>query len=108
MSRSYSSVLRSMPMCQAQLNSTDFRSFAPAAGVYSSPSPAPRRPALVGGAVLNCGPNSDPSSWALDRDGTHIVSARAVAAPVHIVLVRKAMVISPASLVAAGVAEHRA
>ena len=37
MSRSYSSVLRSMPMCQAQLNSTDFRSFAPAAGVYAAP-----------------------------------------------------------------------
>src|SRR5262245_55234809 len=44
MIRSYSSLLRSMPVYQAQLNRTDFRSFAPAAGVYAAPPPRPPLP----------------------------------------------------------------
>src|SRR5580698_8253250 len=45
--RSCSALLRSMPIYQAQLKRTDFRSFAPAAGVYCAPPPprpAPARP----------------------------------------------------------------
>src|SRR5262249_26186485 len=44
MSRSYSSLLRSIPVYQAQLKRTAFRSFAPAAGVYSGPPPRPLPP----------------------------------------------------------------
>src|SRR3984885_1102665 len=44
MSRSRSSLLRSMPIYQAQLKRTAFRSFAPAAGVYSGAPPRPPRP----------------------------------------------------------------
>src|SRR5580692_2895940 len=41
--RSCSALLRSMPIYQAQLKRTAFRSFAPAAGVYCAPPP-PRPP----------------------------------------------------------------
>src|SRR6185436_6175981 len=43
MCRSYSSLLRSIPVYQPQLNITAFRSFAPAAGVYGG-APRPPRP----------------------------------------------------------------
>src|SRR5215469_4441167 len=44
MIRSRSSLLRSIPVYQAQLKRTAFRSFAPAAGVYSGPPPRPLPP----------------------------------------------------------------
>src|SRR5712671_6727311 len=85
--RSYSSLLRSMPMYQAQLNITAFRSLAPAAGVYSAapprpprpppcappPAPAPR-PSWAGAAG-----DAAPRACALAEDGTVIVKATAIA-----------------------------
>src|SRR5580765_4711349 len=87
MRMSYSSLLRSMPVYQAQLNRTDFRSFAPAAGVYGGaprpprpppcppppPAPAPR-PAWAGVAA-----GAAPACCALAGDGALIVRATAIA-----------------------------
>src|SRR4030095_10623983 len=80
MSTSYSSLLRSMPMYQAQLKSTAFRSFAPAAGVYRG---APRAPPACAKA----------------EDGALIVRATAIATPVHIIPFREAIAISRSRLV---------
>src|SRR6516162_7663202 len=110
MIRSRSSVLRSMPVYQAQLNRTDFRSFAPAAGVYSG-SPPPRRRfcAPVGFAVLIRAPTAGAeacSSCALHSNGALMMRAATIAAGVDITFFREAMVISGRgrdSLVAAGV-----
>src|SRR5713101_9327322 len=107
MSTSYSSLLRSMPMYQAQLNRTAFRSFAPAAGVYSgaprpprpppcappAPAPAPRPP-WVGGAA-----GAAPPACAKAEDGSLIVRATAIATLVHIIPFREAMAISRYRLV---------
>src|SRR5437773_2804601 len=104
MSTSYSSLLRSMPVYQAQLNRTALRSFAPAAGVYSGapprpppcapppPAPAPRPPwagAAAGAAPPACA----------KADGSLIVRATATATPVHIIPFREAMAISRYRLV---------
>ncbi len=71
---SYSSVLLSIPMCQAQLNRTDFRSVAPGSGVYGGSPP--------------------PKPWALDSDGRPIVSAATIATRVRIILLIEVIVIS--------------
>src|ERR1051326_2055233 len=85
--RSRSSVLRSMPVYQAQLNRTAFRSFAPAAGVYGGaprpprppacppppPAPAPRPP-WAGAAA-----GAAPPPCALAGDGAVTVRATAIA-----------------------------
>src|SRR6185369_1841916 len=91
MRTSYSSLLRSMPMYQPQLNRTDLRSFAPGAGVYGgAPRPRPPRPCAgawapaVGAASRAC---------ALDKDGRPIVRVATMATLVHIVLFREAIVI---------------
>src|SRR6185369_13030767 len=111
MSTSYSSLLRSMPMYQAQLNRTAFRSFAPAAGVYVGapkprsrpapcppppPGPAPRPPcAPSAGAPAG----ATPPACAKAEDGTLIVRTAAIATPVHIITFREAMEISRSRLV---------
>src|SRR6185295_12492019 len=96
MSTSYSSLLRSMPVYQAQLNRTALRSFAPAAGVYSGapppPGPAPRPPWAGAGA------GAAPPACA-KADGSLIVRATATATPVHIIPFREAMAISRYRLV---------
>src|SRR5580704_7476704 len=103
--RSRSSLLRSMPIYQAQLKRTAFRSFAPAAGVYSgprrrpgrppaSPSP-PRAPAPWAGAV-----GAEPPACANAEDGPLTVRATAIAILVPKILCRTAMMISLLSLLA--------
>src|SRR5262245_3503747 len=95
-----------MPMYQAQLNRTDFRSFAPGAGVYAGPprprpprpppcapappAPAPR-PSWAGAA-----PGAAPRACALAEDGTLIVRATAIARLVpKIFRIRTAMMMTP-------------
>src|SRR5580658_3760219 len=67
--RSCSELLRSMPVYQAQMKRTAFRSFAPAAGVYTGASP-PRPPPWAGAAAGAC---------AKAEDSVLIVSATAIA-----------------------------
>src|SRR5690606_31000882 len=91
MIRSYSSVLRSMPMCHAQLKMTDLRSVAPGSGVYGAAA-VPRR------------------VCASDTDGSPSINAAAIATPGQFVLSREVMAISdlfllPGRLVAAAVTE---
>src|SRR5262245_61213987 len=100
MIRSYSSLLRSMPVYQAQLNRTDLRSFAPAAGVYcgappprpprpppcAPPPPAPAPPPWAGAAA-----GAAPRACALTEDGALIVRATAIATLVPKILRRTAM-----------------
>src|SRR5437773_350892 len=87
-SRSYSSLLRSMPVYQPQLNITALRSFAPAAGVYGAapprpprpppcapPPPAPAAPPWAGAAAGGAAPRA----CAMAEDGTLIVRATAIA-----------------------------
>src|SRR5438094_5186671 len=93
-----------MPMYQAQLNRTDFRSFAPAAGVYGgAPRPRPARPPPCAPAPPGPAPRSPwagvaagaaPRACAKAEDGAPIVRAAAIATPVHIILFREAIVIS--------------
>src|SRR5262245_4203382 len=94
---SYSSLLRSMPVYQAQLKRTAFRSFAPAAGVYGGaprpprpppcapppPAPAPRPP-WAGAA-----PGAAPPACAKAEDGTQIVRATAIATLVPKIFFRR-------------------
>src|SRR5262249_11957746 len=102
MRMSYSSLLRSMPVYQAQLNRTDFRSFAPAAGVYGgapprpprpppcappAPAPAPRPP-WAGAAA-----GAAPPPCALAGDGALIVTATAIARLVPKIFGKTAMMI---------------
>src|SRR5262245_16409309 len=100
MSTSYSSLLRSMPVYQAQLNRTAFRAFAPAAGVYDgAPRPRPRpapcppppgaapRPPWAPWAGAASG--APPPACAKAEDGT-IVRAAAIATVVHIITFREA------------------
>src|SRR5215470_4872879 len=88
MSRSRSSLLRSMPIYQAQLKRTAFRSFSPAAGVYSGapprpprpppcapPPPAPVPPPHWAGAASGAAPRA----CAMAADGTLIVRATVIA-----------------------------
>src|SRR5215471_14293878 len=97
MRMSYSSLLRSMPVYQPQLNRTDFRSFAPAAGVYGGaprpprpppcapppPAPAPR-PAWAGVAA-----GAAPPACALAEEGALIVRATAIATIVQKIFRRR-------------------
>src|SRR5262249_56997876 len=96
-------VARSMPVYQAQLNRTAFRSFAPAAGVYSGappprpprpppcapapPAPAPR-PSWAGAAA-----GAAPRACAMAEDGALIVRATAIATLVPKIFRRTAMMI---------------
>src|SRR5262249_25021147 len=89
MIRSYSSLLRSMPVYQAQLNRTAFRSFAPAAGVYSGAPPRPPRPPPCAPAPPAPAPRPSwagaaagaaPRACAVAGDGALIVRATAIAA----------------------------
>src|SRR5215510_6130662 len=99
MRTSYSSLLRSMPMYQPQLNRTDFRSFAPGAGLkYCTPPrprPPPGAPAPFGpgppwaGAAAGAAP-----ACAKTEDEAPIVRAAAIATHVHMVLFRDDIVIS--------------
>src|SRR5271155_720531 len=91
--RSRSSLLRSMPIYQAQLKRTDFRSFAPAAGVYSGPRGRPPRPppcpppppAWAGAAAGAC---------AIAEGGALIVRATAIATLVPKIF-RRTVISSP-------------
>src|SRR6185436_9434132 len=86
MRMSYSSLLRSIPVYQPQLNITAFRSFAPAAGVYGGaprpprpppcapPPPAPAWPPWAGAAA-----GAAPRACAVAEDGMLIVRATAIA-----------------------------
>src|SRR6185503_19497119 len=108
MRTSYSSLLRSMPMYQAQLNRTAFRSFAPGAGVKGG-APRPRPPPPCAGSWAPAagaapwppaaGPGPAPRAWALDRDGTPIMRVATIATVVHIILLREAILISRYRLV---------
>src|SRR5215213_2176078 len=96
MRTSYSSLLRSMPVYQPQLNITPLRSFAPAAAVYGGAAPPrPPRPCPAG-CPAACPPaaGAAPRSWAPARDGTPIMRAATIATRVHIVLFREAILIS--------------
>src|SRR5215475_9728976 len=73
-----------MPVYQAQLKRTAFRSFAPAAGVYSGASP-PRPPPWAGAAAGAC---------AKAEDSVLIVSATAIAALVPKIF-RRTVISSP-------------
>src|SRR6185503_14265876 len=99
MRTSYSSLLRSMPMYQPQLNRTDFKSFVPAAGVYSctAPRPRPPPPPPCAGAWAPAGPA--PCACALDRDGRLIMSVAMIATHVHLSIFREAIMISRSRLV---------
>src|SRR5437016_13605308 len=88
MSTSYSSLLRSMPVYQAQLNRTALRSFAPAAGVYSGAPPRPPRPPPCAPPPPASAPpppwagaaaGAAPRACALVEDGALIVRANAIA-----------------------------
>src|SRR5438105_9818204 len=86
-----------MPMYQAQLNRTAFRSFAPAAGVYDGPPqprPPPCAPPPPAPAPRPPWAGAAPGAWALDRDGTPIMRVATIAPRVHIILFREAIVIS--------------
>src|SRR5436853_1388364 len=87
MRTSYSSLLRSMPMYQPQLNRTDFRSFAPGAGVKGGAA-GPRPPRPCAGAWAPAA-GAAPLAWALDNDGTPIMSVAAMATLVRIILFRE-------------------
>src|SRR4029453_15481333 len=105
MSTSYSSLLRSMPVYQAHLNTPALRSFAPAAGVYGGaprppgapppPGPAPR-PSWTGAAA------GAPPACAKAEDGALIVRATANATPVQIIPFQEAIAISHSRLVVRG------
>src|ERR1700751_4356773 len=90
--RSRSSLLRSMPIYQAQLKRTAFRSFAPGAGVYRGAAPRPPRPP----------PGAPPPSWAgaaagacaMAKDGALIVRATAIATLVPKIF-RRAVISTP-------------
>src|SRR5437867_571958 len=97
MSRSYSSLLRSMPVYQAQLNKTDLRSFAPAAGVYGcAPAPRPPRPFWPSGAAAPAaGAPPCPRACAnAPVDDAQTVRATPIARLVHVMLFREFMAIS--------------
>src|SRR5262249_5455053 len=92
MRMSYSSLLRSMPVYQAQLNRTDFRSFASFAGVYGgAPRPRPPRP-----PPCACAPaGAAPVCCEKDEDGALIVRAMAMATVVPTIFRKPTMMIPP-------------
>src|ERR1700681_1195217 len=96
MSRSRSSLLRSMPMYQAQLNRTAFRSFAPAAGVYNgAPPPRPPRPPWPPGArAAAAAPPCRRACANAPVDSALIVRATTIATLVQVMPFREFMVIS--------------
>src|SRR6516164_1586362 len=94
--RSCSWSLRSMPMYQAQLNRTDFRSFASFAGVYAGP-PRPRPPRPPPCACAPAG--AAPVCCAKAVDGALLVRATVIATLVQKILRKTAMMIPPYCLV---------
>src|SRR5215469_9812047 len=98
MSRSRSSLLRSMPIYQAQLKRTAFRSFAPGAGVYSGAPPRPPRPPArpppTAPAPRPPGPSSAaPPACAKAEDGSLTVRATAIAILIPKIFRKTAMMI---------------
>src|SRR5262245_40732650 len=85
-----------MPMYQAQLNRTDFRSFASFAGVYAGP-PRPRPPRPPPCACAPAG--AAPVCCANAADCAVIVRAIAIATLVPKIFLRTAMIIPPFCLV---------
>src|SRR5262249_29932554 len=87
-----------MPVYQAQLNRTDLRSLAPAAGVYNcAPPPRPPRP-----PPCACPPpaaGAAPRAWALAGDGALIVRTTPSATLVQMILRRKFMMIPRCCLI---------
>src|SRR5215472_2874794 len=89
MRTSYSSLLRSWPMYQAQLKSVDFRSLAPGAGLkYATPRPrpppCPPPPAGAAPRPPPCAAAGAAAACANTEDGAPIVRVAAIATPVHI------------------------
>src|SRR5689334_3447174 len=101
MRTSYSSLLRSMPVYQAQLNRTDFRSFAPAAGVYGGaprpprPPPCAAPPAAPAPRPAWAGAPAGAAACALAGDGALIVRATAIATPVPNIFRRRTAMMIP-------------
>src|SRR5215469_9428388 len=85
--RSRSSLLRSIPIYQAQLKRTAFRSFAPGAGVYRGAPPRPPRPPPCAPPPPWAGPAA--GACAMAEDGALIVRATAIAALVPKIFRRK-------------------
>src|SRR5215207_10114530 len=97
-----------MPMCQPKLNITDFRSLAPAAGVYAAPPrprPAPRPGPGACAPPAGPGPCAGAGAWApaagaapracaLDSDGMLMMRVAPMATLVHLNLFREAIMIS--------------
>src|SRR5580693_4143505 len=102
--RSRSSLLRSMPIYQAQLKRTAFRSFAPAAGVYSGPRRRPGRPPASPSPPGAPAPwagvvGAEPPACAKAENGALTVRATAIAILVPKIFRRTAMMILFVSLV---------
>src|SRR5262245_57139240 len=102
MRTSYSSLLRRMPMYQPQLNLTDFRSFAPGAGLKYCTPPRPRPPPPAPSAPFGPAPRAPwagaagaAPACAKTQDGALIIRAAAIATHVHHILFREAIAISP-------------
>src|SRR3989442_12524347 len=102
MSRSRSSLLRSIPVYQAQLKRTAFRSFAPAEGVHCGPPPRPPRPPPCAPPPPAPAPRppwagaaaaAAPPACAMAEDGALIVRATAIATLVPKIFRRTAMMI---------------
>src|SRR6185295_1195537 len=94
MSRSYSSLLRSMPIYQPQLKRTAFRLLSPAAGVYGGAAlplpcpPLPCPPFACAGA----------GACALAVDSTPMVKTMAIVTCVYIIFRRKVIIVPPGVL----------
>src|SRR6516225_8904964 len=99
MIRSRSSLLRSMPIYQAQLKRTAFRSFAPGVGVYCGAAPRPPRPPPCAPPppALAPGPpwaGAAAGACAMVEDGALIVRATAIATLVPRIF-RRTVISSP-------------
>src|SRR5580698_3649647 len=83
--RSCSELLRSMPIYQAQLKRTAFRSFAPAAGVYSAAPPPrpPRPPPPPAPPPARPPPPAPAGAWALAVDNPPMVRTIPIDTRVH-------------------------
>src|SRR5215469_8685883 len=92
MIRSRSSLLRSMPIYQAQLKRTAFRSFAPGGGVYCGAAPRPPRPPPC--APLPPWAGAAAGACAMAEDGALIVRATAIATLVPKIF-RRTVISSP-------------
>src|SRR5271154_6384273 len=85
-----------MPIYQPQLKRTDFRSFAPAAGVYDGPPrprPPPPRPPPPPGPCAPAGACAPPGACAIAKDITPIAATAPIAILLRTMFRGKAMVI---------------